>query len=302
MSVIRFEEHSKITFENNTATMTGGAICSLQTSNTFFTQWSTVLFYNNNAQFGESIYTNYNSSVTITTNATVMFNNDIARWYGGVPYSNKYGYSDIEFDSNGIVTCSNLESLPVCINQVCFCQSIDNVLDSLTSNTHIDISINVTLSSVIPLVNLYNISITGHNNPIINCSSDGGVMFTNCHNCTIKGITWNGCGGKETNDNTTVPVIGFYHFTNVTIQNCTFQHSVGQAVVLSEIPENIKIHHCGFYTTNIMKVMVQLYTPLYQVIVLSFCLQLIIAVSLIMKGLIVLFTSVNITTNYSYFT
>ena len=70
-------------------------------------------------------------------------------------------------------------------------------------------------------------------------------MFTDCHNCTIEGITWNGCGIKDINGST-APGIGFYHSTNITIQNCTFQHSVGQAVVLLEVSENIKICHCRF--------------------------------------------------------
>ena len=58
----------------------------------------TILYSINNSD--KSIYTNGDSSVTITANATVTFNNNTARWYGGVPYSNKYGYSNIAFDSN----------------------------------------------------------------------------------------------------------------------------------------------------------------------------------------------------------
>ena len=42
------------------------------------------------------------------------------------------------------------------------------------------------------------------------------------------------------------PVIEFYHSTNVTIQNCTFQHSVGQAVGLLEVSGIVKIDHCSF--------------------------------------------------------
>ena len=170
-SVLRSEERAKVSFEDNIATVAGGAITSVMTSDVFFTQYSTVLFYNNSAQMGESIYTEEDSSVTITANSTVKFNNNTARWYGGVPYSNKYGYSDISFDSNGTVTCSDPETLPVCIHQSCFCQVIDNVLASLTSNIQIDLSINVILSSIITLSDFNNISIIGHHNPTINCSN-----------------------------------------------------------------------------------------------------------------------------------
>ena len=211
-------------------------------SNVFFTQYSTVMFINNS---DKSIYTDGDSSVTITTNATVTFNNNTARWYGGLPYSNKYGYSDIAFDSNGTVTCSDPKTLLVCIHQSCFCHTINHVLDSLTSNTHINLSINVTLSSIITLSNLNNISIIGHNNPTVNCSSNGGVKFTSCHNCTIEGITWDGCGAIYVNASID-PVIEFQHSTNITIHNCTFQHSVGQAIVLSEVSGNVKINCCKF--------------------------------------------------------
>ena len=243
-SVIRFEEQSKVTFEENTATLSGGAIYNVDTSDVFFTQYSTVLFYNNTATFGANIYTKYNSYVSITTNSTVRFNNNIARWYGGVPYSNKHGYADITFDSNGTITCSDPVTLPVCIHQNCFCQAIDYVLASLTNNTQIDLSINVTLSSVITISGV-NISIIGHHNPTINCSNGGGLKFSYCHNCTIEGITWDGCGAKNINSSN-IPVIEFYHSSNITIQNCTFQYSVGQAIVLSEVSGNVGVNHCYF--------------------------------------------------------
>ena len=131
--------------------------------------------------------------------------------------------------------------------QNCFCQVIDNVLDSLNrlSNAQIDLSVNVTLSSVITLSDLNNISIIGHHNPTINCSNAGGVKFISCHNCTIEGITWDGCGIKNVNGST-IPGIEFYHSTNITIQNCTFQYSAGQAVILSELSGKVTVKHCRF--------------------------------------------------------
>ena len=143
-TMVQFQEHTRTIFIDNISTDLGGVICNIMISNVFFTQFSTVLFYNS-AKFGENIFTKDNSSVLITANSTVKFNNNTARWYGGIPYSNKYGYSDITIDSNGTVTCSDPETLPVCIHQTCFCQVIDNVLDNLISNTHINLSINVTL-------------------------------------------------------------------------------------------------------------------------------------------------------------
>ena len=239
--VMRCEEQVIITFMDNIAAVLGGTLYSIMYSNVFFTQYSTVLFINNS---DNSIYTKGDSSVTITTNATVTFNNNTARWYGGVPFSNIYGYSDIAFDSNGVVTCSDPETLLVYIHQNCFCHVINHALASLTSNNYINLSVNVTLSSIITLTNLINISIIGHNNPTINCSN-GGVKFTSCHNCTIEGIIWDGCGAEYVNGSID-PAINFQHSTNITIHKCTFQHSVGQAIVLSEVTGSVKINYCKF--------------------------------------------------------
>ena len=245
ITVVKFQEQTKVIFKDNTATVAGGALYSSRTSSTFFTQYSTGLFYNNSAKFGDNIFTKNNSSVTITANSTVKFNDNIARWYGGVPYSSKYGYSDITINRDGTVNCNDLQTLLVCIHQSCFCEVIDSVLTNLTNNTQIDLSVNVTLSSIITLADHNNISIIGHHNPTINCSNAGGVKFMNCQNCMIEGITWQGCGIKIVNVST-FPAIAFDHSINITVHNCTFKHSVGQAVVLSDVSRNVEINQCKF--------------------------------------------------------
>ena len=126
------------------------------------------------------------------------------------------------------------------------------LLANLNSNTHIDLSINVTLSSIITLSNLNNISIIGQNNPTISCSSAGGIRFTLCYNCTIEGITWDGCGSKNFNGSSN-PVIEFYHSTNITIQHCNFKYSVARAIVLLEVSENVEVYHCRFVLNKYYK-------------------------------------------------
>ena len=250
ITVVKFQEHTKVTFKDNRATVAGGAIHSTSTSNVFFTRGSMVLFYNNSAKFGGNIYTKDNSSVTITANSTVKFNDNTAKWYSGFPYSNQYGYTDIAVNSNGTVNCSDQQTLLICIHESCFCEIIDSVLANLTSNTQIDLSVNVTLSSIINLAELNNISLIGYHNPTTKCRKAGGVNFTNCHNCMIEGITWHGCGAKHINSSS-VPAIKFYHSTNITVQNCTFQHSVAQAVVLSDVSGNMQINQCKFLHNNL---------------------------------------------------
>ena len=45
-------------------------------------------------------------------------------------------------------------------------------------------------TTLINASNLENVSIIGHNNPIVNCKRAGGIHFNFCHNCIIQDITW----------------------------------------------------------------------------------------------------------------
>ena len=97
----------------------------------------------------------------------------------------------ISHDEEVLATC--------CIHGNCSCPSLYNALANLTSNVLINIATDVTLSSVILLVNFANITITGHNNPTVNCNNSGGLHFVPCHNCSVEGITWKVCGTKYIN-------------------------------------------------------------------------------------------------------
>ena len=135
-----------------------------------------------------------------------------------------------------------------CVYANGICNSLDLVLASLTSNVLIKITTDVMLSSLIKVSNLQNISIIGHKNPTVNCKT-GGMHLTLCRNCIIQGITWDGCGIENTNGNTE-PGLKFTECSDVTIQNCSFQHSVGQALVLSEMAGDITIKNCKFMNNS----------------------------------------------------
>ena len=144
-------------------------------------------------------------------------------------------------------------SRPVCCRREihednCTCDSFIDALDHLNSNTFINVTAtNVELSSIILLNNLEFIAIIGHNDPIVTCTNGGGIHFSSCHNCTIEGITWVGCG---TASKQAQPAFLFYNSSNITIQGCTFQHSTGQALVLSEISYHVSINHCKFVNST----------------------------------------------------
>ena len=125
-----------------------------------------------------------------------------------------------------------------CVYENCSqCHSLDHALANLTSNVLINITTNVTLSLLTEVSHLENVSIIGHNNPTVNCTNSGALNITFCHNWIIQGIIWDGCGTEHE------PGLKLRESSNITIQNCSFQHSIGQAVVLTG---DVKINHCKF--------------------------------------------------------
>ena len=153
------------------------------------------------------------------------------------------GGGEEESYSSGIGSGVNLFPYNYCINDICFYDQLENV----TSNSIINIICDVKLASIIKLVNLTNVSLTGYNNPTISCSNDGGLHFLFCHNINIKGITWEGCDSSVANPG---PVIKLENSSAITIANCSFQHLVGQAVMLTELSRDVSIDYCMFVNNS----------------------------------------------------
>jgi len=97
---------------------------------------------------------------------------------------------------------------------------------------------------VVSLNDWENISIIGYGNPTVSCDNIG-LQFSSCHNCTIEGITWNGCSVQNV-DKHTKPAILFHNSSSITIQNYSFQNSAGQIIVLSEASGDVNINSCKF--------------------------------------------------------
>ena len=124
--------------------------------------------------------------------------------------------------------------------------NLNQDLDALTSNGVINILKDAMLLLTVRLRDLQNISIIGHNNPIVNCDNAGGIHFENCRNCTIIGITWEECGIEEGSK----PAIKLGHSSDVIIRECTFRHSAAQALALTEMSGNVTINGCRFVFNN----------------------------------------------------
>ena len=54
-----------------------------------------------------------------------------------------------------------------------------------------------------------------------------------CRNCIIQGIKWYGCGYEKK------PALKLNNSFNTAIKNCCFQHSKGQAIVLSNLSGDV---------------------------------------------------------------
>ena len=136
-----------------------------------------------------------------------------------------------------------------CVYGNCSCSSFNQALTNLTSNVLINITTDVTLSSLIKVSNIENVSIIGHNNPTVNCKDFGRIHLNFCNNCIIQGITWDGCGTVDIDDHTE-PVLKLSNSSKITINNCSFQYLKGQAVLLSEVSGDVNINHCNFVYNN----------------------------------------------------
>ena len=156
-------------------------------------------------------------------------------------------FVDDDEDNTNAIGSGDSHRNSSCVYENCFSLSLFNVLANLTSNVLINIITDVQLNSIIHIVDLANIAITGHNNPTVNCNNSGGLHFISCYNCTIEGITWEGCGARDIRDDHIVyPVLQLTNSSNITIQNCLFQQSMGQAVVLSGMSGDVNINYCNF--------------------------------------------------------
>ena len=105
----------------------------------------------------------------------------------------------------------------------------------------------ITLLSTLQFININNISLFGYNSASIHCEHDGGLQFISCTNVSVANLTWSKIINNEKNiSNNITPQIKLYNSSNITIDNCTFQQSVGRAVVLSEVSGDVNIKHCKF--------------------------------------------------------
>ena len=237
-SNVSFTDNSFTLFANNSAEGYGGAVCFNASSSIKFDKNSISNFINNTASFAGNIYSMDNSVTILTKNSNLMINNNLARWNYGRQFTNES--KDIIIGTNGIVRCSDHKEYYICQYNNCFCKSLEDI----PSNSEVIITDVIKLN--VSLEELSNISVIGYNNSSIHCENEGGLQFISCSNVSITNITWRKTINDERDTSKIIPQIKFYNSSNIIIDYCTFQQSVGQAVVLSEVSEDVNIKHCNF--------------------------------------------------------
>ena len=142
-----------------------------------------------------------------------------------------------------------------CTEEGCMCASLSIALQYINSNTTINITSSpVMLEESIELGsnrtsgsgNLTKITIIGGNVTIM-CNYSGSVYCESCDNVMIEGITWDRCGDPN---GTNTAGVTFNSTSNISLVNCTFQHSQISAVIFLDISENINVTGCNFLSNK----------------------------------------------------
>ena len=144
------------------------------------------------------------------------------------------------------------DSTECCVHGTCTCSSLYTALWNITNNTIINItSKSVTLHDTTTMGSgkLINIAITGSNVTIM-CNNSGSVYCESCDHVSIEGITWDRCGDPN---GTNFAAVTFNGTSNISLVNCTFQHSQSSAVSLLEISDIIIIHGCKFLSNIVQR-------------------------------------------------
>ena len=126
-----------------------------------------------------------------------------------------------------------------CVDNSCTFDSFEDALTNVTNNVIIDIKTSSEVISTVNVENVNNILIRSQSNVTVLCANTGGLRFVSCSNITIKGIILQGCEGLQ-----------FSNPSNITVQDCSFYNSTGQAVVISGKLRDVYIKDCQFTHNN----------------------------------------------------
>ena len=131
------------------------------------------------------------------------------------------------------------------LNDTLQCFSFHYVLSHLQSGDYVNVTSNsVSLPAMVELQNVNAITIKGKGTTIVMCNNTGGVSCNNCSDVVIEEITWDQCGSPQRKD--VYGGVNFHTISNLTVQNCTFQHSKVRALLLVTVSGFIYVMNSYF--------------------------------------------------------
>ena len=141
-------------------------------------------------------------------------------------------------------------SATCCTGELCMCGSLYQALLSTGSNTIINItSQTISLHSLASMQQRNNVTITSSVDSTIKCNNTGTILCVRCSNFIIEGVIWDQCGNIS---EPLIPGITFYINSNISITNCTFQHSkVWVAVYMGYAEGSISVVNSKFMFNTI---------------------------------------------------
>ena len=151
-----------------------------------------------------------------------------------------------------INTNNGNESNACCADGNCPCSSLSSALQSMTSNTVINITSEyVTIDKIVKMGsgqrNLDDITISGNGATIL-CSNNASIVCDSCSNIIVKGITMDRCGDSGTRYTNAGLMLN--STTSISISNCTFQNSNAVALGVYYFCDNIVIDKCNFLSNQ----------------------------------------------------
>ena len=143
---------------------------------------------------------------------------------------------------NASVEMTRMDECPTSIDKQCY-QTAFDALNNVSNNAVVNIRMNATLPSIVTLKGLENVTIFGCRNSSINCNGIGALRFDSCTNVSIYNIKWKKCGSKN---QSTYQGLRIYNSSKIVIEGCSFHHSAGQAIAISNMSGNVIINNCSF--------------------------------------------------------
>ena len=146
-------------------------------------------------------------------------------------------HCQLAYSRNITISDDGNNSTRCCVDGDCSCSSLQHALQNIKSDTeHINIiSSQVLLPTVVTISNQNTIEIVGNKDTVVACNDTGGILFLNCTNVSISGITWDHCGGASAGG------VSVNYSECLLINSCKFQNSLAYGLTVEAMSGNVTI-------------------------------------------------------------